>query len=184
MPRRTARLVPRHHRQRRLQARVPRAAQRLRRPPHAALLRPAHEREVRLPPLPEARGPKPHGGAQDKQRHRPGPHSPAHGQAPRNSRDGRRPARSGRGDGVRPAGHGLQDIHGQGRRGAPARQRRAHAHARGRGGGRGRGQHDAEPRLHGGYKILVRQPGRHVLRRRLGRRAPPCSTTPTTSACA
>ncbi len=63
-------------------------------------------------PLPEARGPRPHGRPQDQQRPRPGAPHAAPRQAARHRRDRRRPARRGDGHGLRPAGARLRRLHG------------------------------------------------------------------------
>ena len=75
----------------------------LRRPPVAAVPRPAAEPAVRRgADLSEARGPQPHRRPQDQQHARPGPADAADGQAARDRRDRRRPARRGHGHGLRP----------------------------------------------------------------------------------
>ena len=71
-----------------LPGRARRAAPHVRRPPDAALPRRAHRR--RPPHLPQARGPLPHGRAQDQQRGRPGADRPPPRQAADRGRDRRR----------------------------------------------------------------------------------------------
>ena len=114
-------------------ARARRAAARLRRPPDAAL--------PRAPPLgargrrgvAEARGPHPHRLAQDQQRARPGAARAAHGQAARDRRDRRGPARRGGRHRLRAARARLRRLHGHRGHAPPGAERAAHAAARRRG---------------------------------------------------
>ncbi len=77
------------------------------------------ERARRRADLAEARGPEPHRRAQDQQHGRPGAAREADGQAARDRRDRRRPARRRDGDGGRALRHGMRRLHGQrGRRAA------------------------------------------------------------------
>ena len=86
-----------------------------------------------MPSLPEARGPLPHGRAQDQQRPGPGPAREAHGQDPGGGGDGGGAARGGLGHGLREAGPRVRRLHGHRGHGPPGPQREAHAPA-GRGG--------------------------------------------------
>ena len=83
--------------------------------------------------LPEARGPRAHGGPQDQQRARPGPADPAPRQDPGHRRDRRRPARRGHRDRLCAARPALRRLHGRRGHRAPGPQRPAHARARHRG---------------------------------------------------
>ena len=88
------------------------AAARLRRAPDPALPRARAVRAGGRQGLPQARGPAAHRRAQDQQRDRPGAAGQADGQAARDRRDGRGPARSGGGHGVRAAGPRMRGVHG------------------------------------------------------------------------
>ena len=72
------------------------------------------------PPLPQARGPRPHRRAQDQQRARPGAADPPPRQDPGHRRDRRRPARRRDGDGVRAARPAVRRLHGRRGHRAPA----------------------------------------------------------------
>ena len=118
------------------------AAAALRRPADAAVRADAPVGARRRPRLPEARGPASHGRAQDQQCARPGAARPAHGQAARDRRDRRGPARCRDRDRVRAARARLRRLHGDRGHEAPAPERRAHGAARSRGrAGRGRRPH-------------------------------------------
>ena len=86
----------------------------------------------RPPDLPQARGPPPHGRAQDQQRARPVPARQAHGQAADHRRDRRRPARRRHGDRVRAARPRVRRLHGHRGHAPPAAQRAADGAARAR----------------------------------------------------
>ena len=81
-------------------------------------------------PLAQARGPLPHGRAQDQQRPRAGAARQEDGQDAHHRRDGGRPARRRHGHGVRALRPALRGLHGGGGRRAAGAQRRAHAAAR------------------------------------------------------
>ena len=109
------------------------AAARLRRPADAARLRGAALGAPGLPRLAEARGPLPHRRPQDQQRDRPGAARQADGQAARDRRDRRRPARRRHRDRVRAPRPRVRGLHGHRGHGAPGSERGAHAAARRRG---------------------------------------------------
>ena len=73
--------------------------------------------------LRQARGPEPHRRAQGQQRDGPGAAGPAHGQAARDRRDRRRPARRGHRDHGGQVRLRVHHLHGRGRRRAAAAQR-------------------------------------------------------------
>ena len=75
------------------------------------------------PPLPQARGPRPHRRPQDQQRAGAGAAHPAAGQEPGHRRDRRRPARRRDGDGVRAARPAVRRVHGRGGHPAPGAER-------------------------------------------------------------
>ena len=85
------------------------------------------------PALPQARGPRPHRGAQDQQRARPGAADPAARQDPGDRRDRRRPARRGDRDGLRAARPAVRRLHGRRGHRTPGPQRPADARAGRRG---------------------------------------------------
>ena len=87
----------------------------------------------RGPDLSETRRPQPHRRPQDQQHARPGPADPPHGQAARDRRDRRRPARRGHRHGLRPLRAGMRRLHGRGRHPPAAAQRVQHEAAGGRG---------------------------------------------------
>ena len=106
-------------------AELERAAARLRRPPDAAVPRPAAVRGGRPPRLPQARGPQPHRRAQDQQRARPGAARQAHGQDAHHRRDRRGPARRRHRHRVRAARARVRRLHGHRGHAPPAAQRRS-----------------------------------------------------------
>ena len=77
----------------------------------------AAHRHPAAPPLPQARGPRPHRRPQDQQRARPGAADPAARQVPGHRRDRRRPARRRDGHRLRAARPAVRRLHG--RRGHP-----------------------------------------------------------------
>ena len=87
----------------------------------------------RPPPLPQARGPRPHGRPQDQQRPRPGAAHPAPRQDPGHRGDGRRPARRRDRDGLRAARPAVRRVHGRGGHPPPGAERAPDARARRRG---------------------------------------------------
>ena len=91
-------------------------------------------------PLPEARGPAPHGRAQAEQRARPGGARAPARQAAHRRRDGRRPARRRDGDRLRALRLRVRRLHGERGHAAAAAERRADGAAR-RGGASGRVRH-------------------------------------------
>ena len=97
----------------------------LRRPALAGLPCRTHQpRDGRRADLPQARRPQPHRRPQDQQRDRPGhAGAQAHGQAARDRRDRRRPARRGHGHDLRPLRPRMRGVHGQRGRQAPKPQR-------------------------------------------------------------
>ncbi len=125
---------------------------------------------ARRSPVPEARGPGPHGRAQDQQRHRPGAARAAHGQAAHRRRDRRRPARRGDGHGLRAARTRLRRLHGRGGHGAPGAQRLPHARARRDGRAGGRRQPHAQGRHQRGHARLGGERRNDVLPARIGAR--------------
>ncbi len=146
------------------------AAPRLHRPPDAALPRRSALRQGGPPRLPQARGPRPHRRPQDQQRDRPGTARRADGQAARDRRDRRRPARRRHRHRLRPARARVRRLHGLGGHPPPAAQRRADGPARRRGGpGRGGGA-DAEGGSQRRDPRLGRQRRDDPLRDRLRRR--------------
>ena len=86
----------------------------LRRPPLPSLPRRAPLRALRRQgaDLAQARGPQPHGRAQDQQLSGPGAAVPAHVEEADHRRDGRRAARRGDGDGVRQVWPAVHHLHG------------------------------------------------------------------------
>ena len=137
---------------RRLPPRAARAADELRRPPDAAHARGAVR--ARQAPLPQARGPPPHGRAQAEQRARPGGARAAARQAADRRRDGRRPARRRDRHRLRAVRARVRRLHGRRGHAPPGAERRADAPAR-RGGAPGRvrdedaegGDERGDPRL-------------------------------------
>ena len=85
------------------------------------------------PPVPQARGSRPHRCPQDQQRARPGAPDPPARQGPRHRRDRRRPARRRDRDSLCAARPALRRLHGRGRHRAPAAERPPDAGARCRG---------------------------------------------------
>ncbi len=138
--------------------------------PDAPVSRRAPLRALRRHRPPQARGPLPHRRPQDQQRPRSSAARQTHGQAPRDRRDRRRPARGGHRHGLRPARPGVRRLHGQ--RGRPPSGAERGAHAAARRHGRARRERLAHPqgRPERGLARLGRQRARHVLRHRLGRR--------------
>ena len=92
----------------------------------------------------QARGPAPHGRAQDQQRDRPGAARPPHGQAADHRRDRGRPARRRHRGGLRQVRPGMRRLHGGGRHGAAGAQRVPDAADGRRGAQRRGGAADAE----------------------------------------
>jgi hypothetical protein len=138
------RQVPRRPR---IRGRVPARAEALCRPAQPGLPRRAAEpRDRRRADSPQARRPQPHRRAQGQQHHRAGPAGAAHGQAARDRRNRRRPARRGHGHHLRALRHGVRGLHGQRRRQTPEPQRLPHAPAGRQGGAGGKRQQDAEGR--------------------------------------
>ena len=121
----------------------------------------------------EARGPLPHGRAQDQQRPRPGAPREAHGQDARGGRDRRRPARGRDGHGVRAPRPRVRRLHGHRGHGAPGPERGADAPPRRR-GARGRLRHaHAQGRDQRGDARLGDERAHDALPARVGpRRAP------------
>ncbi len=143
-------------------------AARLRRPP--SILTECHNlgARARRPPAAQARGPQPHRLAQDQQRARPGAAGQADGQDPARRRDRCRPARRRHRDRSGADGHGVQGLHGCGRRRAPGAQRVPDAAARRRGRGGAQRQPHAQGRRQRGDARLGRDRRRHPLLPRLG----------------
>ena len=146
----------------------------------AAALERAAGRPRPPPPLPQARGPQPHGRPQDHQRARPGAAHPAAGQDPRHRRDRRRPARRGHRHRLRPARPALRRLHGCRGRPPPGAQRPAHARPRRRGARGDERIGDAQGRHQRGHARLGHQ--RRV--RPTTSWARPSGRTPTRGWCA
>ena len=116
--------------------RVPRRAARAARRTYAGRPTPLTRAERFAPgqaPLPQARGPPPHGRAQAEQRARPGRARAAARQAADRRRDGRRPARRRDRDRLRALRPRLRRLHGRRGHAPPAAERRADEPARRRG---------------------------------------------------
>ena len=130
----------------------------------------------RGPDLAQTRGPEPHRLAQDQQHARPGAADDPHGQAPRDRRDGRRPARRGHGHGLCPLRVALRRLHG--RRGYPpsGAQRVQHAVAGRRSAAGLQRFADAARRHQRGHARLDVQRREHALHPRLGGRPAPVSS--------
>ena len=152
--------------------RVPLRARAFRRPAEPDLPRRAPEpRARRRADLPEARGPQPHRRAQGQQHDRPGHAGAAHGQAARDRRDRRRPARRRHGDDLRALRPRVRRLHGQRGREAPVAERLPHEPAR-RDGRAGRERlEDAQGRAQRGAARLGDERREHLLHHRHGRRA-------------
>ena len=157
-------------RRRRLSGGARAPARRLCRPPHAALPRRPPERALRRHRLPQARGPLPHRRPQDQQRARPDAPRGAHGQAPRDRRDRRRPARCRHRHRLRPAGSRVRGVHGCRRHPPPGAERGAHGPARGDRDPRRERLAHAQGRHERGAARLGDQRARHLLRHRFGGR--------------
>jgi len=149
------------------------AAARIRGAAHAAATRRAVERALRGRGAVQARGPGPHGCAQDQQRHGAGAPRTAHGEAPHHRGDGGGPARGRDGYGLRLGGAAVHGVHGRGGHGAPAAQRGAHAPARRRSPGSENRISDPQGRHQRGDALLDCPPGGDALRHRFGGGAPP-----------
>ncbi len=115
------------------QAELGRFAAELRRPAVAAVSCRAAEPAMRRgADLSEARRPESHRRPQDQQHARPGAAHHADGQAARDRRDRRRPARRRHGHGLCPLRPGVRRLHGRGGHSPPEAQRVQHAAAGGR----------------------------------------------------
>ena len=112
---------------------APRGRRRERSPPLAV------HRDPGLPPVPQARGPRPHRRPQDQQRARPGAADAAARQDPGHRRDRRRPARRRDRHGVRAARAAVRRVHGRGGHPTPGPERAPDARPRRRGALRDRG---------------------------------------------
>ena len=121
-----------------------------------------------VPPLPQARGPRPHRRAQDQQRARPGAAHPSPRQDPGHRRDRRRPARRRDGDGLRAARPAVRRLHGRRGHRAPGSQRPADARARRGGAQRDVRDGDAQGRGQRGDARLGHQRRDDPLRAGLG----------------
>ena len=119
--------------------------------------------------LPQARGPEPHGRAQDQQHARPGAARPSPGQGQDHRRDGGRDARGRDRDGLRAVRSAVRGLHGRGGHRSAGSERRPDAAARRRGRHGHLRQPNAQGRAERGAAGLGGERGRHALRPRVGR---------------